>query len=49
VFRRRGRLPRLADCFDGTPVTVVFDHFGAPGRERAVAERTFAAVRRMSG
>jgi len=46
-FIDTGRLPELVEFFDGSPVTVVFDHFGAPGRDRAVTERTFAAVRRL--
>ena len=48
IFLDTGRLPEIAACLDASPVTVVFDHFGAPGRERAVVDATFAAVRRLS-
>jgi predicted TIM-barrel fold metal-dependent hydrolase len=48
VFVDTGRLPDVAASFDGSPVAVVFDHFGAPGRDRASVDATFAAVRRLS-
>src|SRR5438105_3140588 len=44
-FIDTGRLPDIAPAFDGTPATVVFDHFGAPGRESAAIAATFDAVR----
>jgi predicted TIM-barrel fold metal-dependent hydrolase len=47
-FVDTGRLPEIVPAFDGSPVGVVFDHFGAPGRERAVIDGTFAAVRRLA-
>ena len=47
-FVDTGRLAEIVPTFEGSNVAVVFDHFGAPGREPAVIERTFAAVRRLA-
>ncbi len=47
-FVDTGRLAEIAPAFDDSPVTVVFDHFGAPGREPAVIKATFAAVRGLA-
>lgn len=43
-FVDAGRLPEIASAFEGTPVAVVFDHFGNPGVTPATVEATFAAV-----
>lgn len=42
-----GRLPDLAAAFEGTPVAVCWDHFGAPGTGEA-ADRTFAALEHLA-
>ena len=47
-FIDTGRLRDIAGAFDGTPVAVAFDHFGAPGRDDASVKSTFAAVASMS-
>ena len=47
-FVDTGCLAEIAPAFDGSPVAVVFDHFGAPGHEAAVIDKTFAAVRRLA-
>ena len=44
-FVDTGRVPDIVPVFEGTPVAVVFDHFGAPGRN---AEATFHAIRRLA-
>jgi predicted TIM-barrel fold metal-dependent hydrolase len=43
-FVDAGRLPEIAPAFEGTPVAVVFDHFGNPGATPAAVDATFAAV-----
>jgi len=48
VFLDTGRLPEIANAFDGSPVAVAFDHFGAPGSAKAAIDATFAAVRRLA-
>lgn len=47
-FVDTGRLPDIAPAFDGCPVAVVFDHFGAPGHAANLIEATFAAVRKLA-
>ena len=47
-FIDSGRMRDIAGAFDGTPVAVLFEHFGAPGRDRASVEATFEAVRRLA-
>ena len=47
-FVDTGRLPDIARAFDGLPIAVVFDHFGAPGSDANTVEATFAAVRRLT-
>ena len=44
VYVDVGRLPEIAPAFAGTPVGVVFDHFGNPGATPEAVDRTFASV-----
>jgi predicted TIM-barrel fold metal-dependent hydrolase len=46
-FIDTGRLRDIAPAFDGTPVAVAFDHFGAPGRDAATIAATFECVRTL--
>jgi predicted TIM-barrel fold metal-dependent hydrolase len=47
-FVDTGRLPDIAPAFDGAPIAVVFDHFGAPGNAPNIIKATFTAVRRLT-
>jgi predicted TIM-barrel fold metal-dependent hydrolase len=48
VFVDVGRLPDIEPAFEGTDVSLVFDHFGSPGAQTGVVERTFASVGRLA-
>jgi len=43
-----GRVPDIVPAFAGSPVAVVFDHFGTPGADPAAQDATFAAVASLS-
>lgn len=47
-FVDTGRLPAIEAAFEGTPVRVLFDHFGSPGIGKDSIDATFAAVRRLA-
>lgn len=47
-FVDTGRLRDIAPAFEATPVNVLFDHFGAPGADRATVDATFQAVRQLA-
>ncbi len=42
-----GGCPEIEPAFEGTKITVAFDHFGSPGADPATLDRTFAAVTRL--
>ena len=46
-FVDTGRLRELAPAFDGTPITLVLEHFGAPGRDPETVRATFECVRKL--
>lgn len=48
VYVDAGRLPEIVPAFEGTPIAVVFDHFGNPGATAQAQEATFAAVERLA-
>jgi len=48
VFVDLGRLPEIEHAFDGTPITVAFDHFGSTGAEPRSSAASFAAIERMA-
>jgi predicted TIM-barrel fold metal-dependent hydrolase len=48
VFVDAGRLPEIEPAFEGTDVNVVFDHFGSPGSQPGLVDRTFASVARLA-
>jgi predicted TIM-barrel fold metal-dependent hydrolase len=48
IFVDTGRLPEIAHALAGSPIRVVFDHFGAPGSEPGTVLATFAAVRKLA-
>ncbi|MGZ5583863.1 MAG: amidohydrolase family protein [Usitatibacter sp.] len=43
-----GRLTELTPALERTPIGVVLDHFGVPGKTRAAVDATFAAVQRLA-
>ncbi|HUQ29433.1 MAG TPA: amidohydrolase family protein [Usitatibacter sp.] len=48
IFVDTGRLPEIVPALLESPIAVVFDHFGAPGREPGTIAATFAAARQLA-
>lgn len=48
VYVDAGRLPEIVPAFEGTPIAVVFDHFGNPGATAQAQDATFTAVERLA-
>ena len=48
LYLRPGALGEMEPAFAGTPIPIVLDHFGNPGAEEALAERTFEAAARIA-
>jgi predicted TIM-barrel fold metal-dependent hydrolase len=43
-----GRLSEITPAVEGSPIAIVFDHFGVPGANAAAVDATFAAAARMA-
>lgn len=48
VYMDAGRLPEIAPALEGSDCAVVFDHFGNPGTDEALADATFDAIATLS-